>query len=74
MQSKPNGRAYHDLLQVLNLLGVLGVLAVHLKGPSIAGLTVHLDSIPSAGCVKAEEFNRQDAKSAKGRGGRYGET
>jgi hypothetical protein len=46
MQFIPNGRAYDDLLQVLNLLGVLGVLAVDLKGPVIAGLPVHLDSIP----------------------------
>ena len=33
----PNGRAYEDLIQTLNLLGVLGVLAVHLMGPAIAG-------------------------------------
>jgi hypothetical protein len=30
-------RAYDDLLQTLNLLGVLGVLAVHLMGPAIGG-------------------------------------
>ncbi|MDI9384864.1 MAG: hypothetical protein QM518_11245 [Verrucomicrobiota bacterium] len=30
-------RAYDDLLQTLNLLGVLGVLAVHLRGAASAG-------------------------------------
>jgi hypothetical protein len=74
MQFIPNGGANDEHIQVLNLLGVLGVLAVHLKGLAIAGYTVHLDSIPSVGCVKAGEFNRQEAKSAKGRGGRYGGT
>ncbi|MDD8044519.1 MAG: hypothetical protein PHC78_12220 [Verrucomicrobiota bacterium] len=34
LQFIPNGRAYDDLLQTLNLLGVL---AVHLMGPAIAG-------------------------------------
>jgi hypothetical protein len=37
LQFIPNGRAYDDVLQTLNLLGVLGVLAVHLMGPAIAG-------------------------------------
>jgi hypothetical protein len=72
MQFIPNRHAYDDLLQTPNLLGVLGVLAVPLMGSAIAGLTVHLNSIPSAPCVKAGEFNRQDAKSAKGGGGCYG--
>jgi hypothetical protein len=62
MQFIPNRRAYDDLLQTSNLLGVLGVLAVPLMGSAITGLTVHLDSIPSASCVRAGEFNRQDAK------------
>jgi hypothetical protein len=34
LQFIPNGRAYDDVLQTLNLLGVL---AVHLMGPAIAG-------------------------------------
>ena len=34
LQFLPNRRAYDDLLQALNLLGVL---AVHLMGPAIAG-------------------------------------
>ncbi len=37
LQFIPNGRAYDDVLQTLNLLGVLGVLAVHLMGQAIAG-------------------------------------
>ena len=37
LEATHDGRAYDALLQALNLPGVLGVLAVHLMGPAIAG-------------------------------------
>jgi hypothetical protein len=37
LEATHDERAYDALLQALNLLGVLGVLAVHLMGAAIAG-------------------------------------
>ncbi|MGI6303212.1 MAG: hypothetical protein ACOX52_19425 [Verrucomicrobiota bacterium] len=37
LEATHDERAYDALLQALNLLGVLGVLAVHLMGSAIAG-------------------------------------